>query len=553
MEMTLRSLRRLALVLLATTTAAFARAGVSVRVEPVVPGAGRAVLAPPVSGAFTSVSLRPVIGTARAAAADGFVRTPKAAAVQAAPVPASAPSAAAVASNAPFLTGSENGLIHAADVDSALAGLRAASYASHSDVEMLVAHIKAVRPDLPISDRNLFLVRDRETLDRLGIPEDAAGAARIVTDGVREVPIVILVAVKPVGLDRFVEFSVHEAVHLMDDGILRVNHDQLLKHWFAEGWTQKRAVEIANQILGSLGRPRTEGLAYHKEIALVEAFIARHGVEPLERLVRTGSDEGLRAALGDRWDLLASLVEGAASREKRLNAMLGAVSAPAVSAEADAFLRDYVDHPGARAERGAGGLMVPSTPRPRRVLPLVDDGQVKPGPATAPRLSLATRLGQLAWSHHAVAASVVVGWFGWAAMRLSGMEQGAPVLAAALAWVSAQGMIESLRNARRTLDYSIQHSHDIRMRVRYDGSTGDIRGTLGRSGYGHGFDRWESYRSGAVSAAEVVYTRFVGMIFGYMALTVFGVGPGWAYGLAAVAMFGLQDWLRMRAARRRRD
>jgi len=261
-----------------------------------------------------------------------------------APLPPAAPSAAAAP--APEISATENGLIRTPDVAAGLAALRRGSYETHPQIEAIVAKINALRPELPITARNLFLVRDPEVLRRLEIPEDAAGAARIVSDGRAEVPVVILAASRPVPLDSFVEFAVHEAVHLMDDGILRVRHDQELKHFFAEGWTQKRAVVLANEILAGLGRPAVPGSAYHKEIALTEAFIARHGSAALDRLVREGSDEGMRRALGARWDLAARLVSGdgarPASRERRLDALIALVNAEKIGPDEERVLLDYV-------------------------------------------------------------------------------------------------------------------------------------------------------------------------------------------------------------------
>jgi hypothetical protein len=262
---------------------------------------------------------------------------------------ASAPAAEAAAAPAgvPALAGTENGLIRTPDVAVGLAALRAASYATHPQVEEIVARIKATHPELPISAENLFLVKDRDLLETLGIPAEAGGAARLVTDGTREVPVVILVAANGVGLDEFVEFAVHEAVHLMDDGILRVSHDQDLKHFFAEGWTQKRAVTMANAVLAGLGRPATPGKAYHAEISLVDAFIALHGSAALDELVRTGSDAGLRRALGDRWDLAARLVAGEdgkpGKRERRLQALTALIGAKWVGPDEE---RALVEHAG---------------------------------------------------------------------------------------------------------------------------------------------------------------------------------------------------------------
>lgn len=259
------------------------------------------------------------------------------AALAAAPAAAAAPAVAA-----PAVAATENSLIRTPDVDAGLAALRAASYEQHPQTTDIVARIKAAHPDLPISAENLFLVRDAALLRSLGIPEDAAGAARIVTDGRREVPVVILVAGRGVALDRFVEFAVHEAVHLMDDGILRVRHDQDLKHFFAEGWTQKRAVTMANRVLSDLGRPATAGNAYHQEIALISAFSALHGEAALDELVRTGSDDGLRRALGPRWDLATRLISAPASRERRLNALIALINADSIGPTDEAALLDYL-------------------------------------------------------------------------------------------------------------------------------------------------------------------------------------------------------------------
>jgi hypothetical protein len=254
------------------------------------------------------------------------------------PVAAAAPQLAIAAT--------ENGLIHAPNLDAGLAALRRGSYEIHPRIEEIVAKINALRPELPISAKNLFLVRDPEVLRSLGIPEEAGGAARIVSDGKTEIPIVILAAVRPVALDSFVVYAVHEAVHLMDDGILRVRHDEELKHFLAEGWTQKRAVGMANEILAGLGRPATPGTAYHQEIALVEAFIARHGPESLSELVRTGSDAGLRRALGARWDLAARLIAGdggpLASRRRRIDALTALIRAENVGPDEERVLLDYV-------------------------------------------------------------------------------------------------------------------------------------------------------------------------------------------------------------------
>ena len=264
-----------------------------------------------------------------------------------APVPTPALAAAASPAVAPAaLAATDNGLIQTPDIAQGLAELRRASHAMHPQVEEIVARIKAAHPELPITTDNLFLIKDVEMLRRLKLPEDAAGAARILTDGRSEVPVVILVAAHPIGIDNFVEFGVHEAVHLMDDGILRVRHDEELKHFFAEGWTQRRAVAMANEVLKNLGRAETLGKAYHKEISLVDAFIARHGSVALDELVRTGSDAGMRRALGARWDLAGRVVSGdggpKATRARRLDALIALVRAKSVGPFEERDLLDYV-------------------------------------------------------------------------------------------------------------------------------------------------------------------------------------------------------------------
>ena len=305
--------------------------------------AGAPVLsaAPSLGAALPSLSapapLTPLLPAASAA-------LPSAAA--SADLPAALPTLAAPAAVPAALAATENGMIRTRDVAEGLAALRATSHAMHPQVAEIVARINAARPELPISAENLFLVRDAEVLRRLEIPEEAAGAARILFDGRSEVRVVILVAARPIGVDNFVEFGVHEAVHLMDDGILRVRHDEELKHFFAEGWTQRRAVVMANEVLSAMGRPATPGKAYHQEISLVDAFIALHGSAPLDELVRTGSDAGMRRALGARWDLAGRVVSGdggpKASRARRLDALIALVEAKSVGPDEERALLGYV-------------------------------------------------------------------------------------------------------------------------------------------------------------------------------------------------------------------
>lgn len=326
----MKRLRLFAVLLWAWTPASaaiLADARLSAPAAP-VPAAPAAISALGASALAPAISAAPSLSAAAApalASAPVFVAAPAAVAAAAAPVVATA-----------------NGLVRAPDVGAGLAALRRASYPESEEVARLVAAIKAVHPELPISSQNLFLIRDPAMLAQLEIPESAAGAARIVTDGRREVPVVILVASRGVALDAFVEFAVHEAVHLMDGGILRVGHDQLLKHFFAEGWTQTRAVTLANDALSALDRPLTPGHAYHKEIALVDVFSNRHGTSALDALVREGSDAGLREALGARWDLAGRLASAPAAREKRLNALIALVNADAVGPEDERALLDYV-------------------------------------------------------------------------------------------------------------------------------------------------------------------------------------------------------------------
>ncbi|MDE2491165.1 MAG: hypothetical protein KGM24_09970, partial [Elusimicrobia bacterium] len=254
-----------------------------------------------------------------------------------------APADAAANAPTPAVAATGNGLLRAPTVAAGLEALRAGSYPLHPEVARLVQAIRARHPGLPISPDRVFLVHDRALLQALELPEEAAGAARIVTDGKTEVPVVVIVALNGVPADQFVEFSVHEAVHLMDDGILRVPHDAQLLHFFAEGWTQKRAVDMANGVLDGLGLARTPGRAYHKEIALIEAFSAAHGTAALDSLVRTGSESDLRRALGPRWVMAERIASARAPREKRLNALIALVNAGSYGPAEERALADYLN------------------------------------------------------------------------------------------------------------------------------------------------------------------------------------------------------------------
>jgi hypothetical protein len=213
------------------------------------------------------------------------------------------PSGASASREAP----PETGVVSVPDVEAALAALRAASYPRHADTDALVERLAREHPELPLTPELVFLVKDGKALTPYGVPEEAAGAARILSDGRGERKIVILAAPRGVSLDDFVEYSIHEAVHLRDDAVLRIPHERFVEHWLAEGWTQLRSHAMANASLKGLGRPQRPNAAYSAEVALARAFIARHGEAPLEELVERGSDAGLRRALGERWDALLAL------------------------------------------------------------------------------------------------------------------------------------------------------------------------------------------------------------------------------------------------------
>jgi hypothetical protein len=201
----------------------------------------------------------------------------------------------------------DSGVVRVPDVPRALAALRAASHPRHQDTDALLAALSKNHPELPLTPDRVFLVKDAAALEPYGVPSAAAGAARILSEGRDEAKIVILVAPRGVALDDFVEYSIHEAVHLADDGILRISHERFVEHWFAEGYTQLRAHEMANASLLALGRRARPNAAYSREVELVRAFIARHGEAPLKELVERGSPAGLARALGSRWHGLLAL------------------------------------------------------------------------------------------------------------------------------------------------------------------------------------------------------------------------------------------------------
>jgi hypothetical protein len=201
--------------------------------------------------------------------------------------------------------GPDTAVVRVASVDQALTDLRRASFERHPDTDALIAKLALQHPGLPLDAERLFIVRDVSVLSGYGIPPEAAGAARIVSDGRREEKVVILVAPHGVALDDFVEYSIHEAVHLQDDGILRLPHSRFLEHWLAEGYTQLRAHRMANKSLLSLGRQERPNPAYSLEVAAAEALIALHGEEGLRALVTRGDTSVLARDLGARWETLS--------------------------------------------------------------------------------------------------------------------------------------------------------------------------------------------------------------------------------------------------------
>jgi hypothetical protein len=231
---------------------------------------------------------------------EGAARRFDGAAVSAAP--------AAPADEAPALAETENGVVLTPSLAAGLAALRAASHPMTPEAASLIRTLAAHHPGLPLSPERVFLIKDRATLAALGLPEDAGGAARLLSDGANEIKVVLLAAVQPLSYDEFVEFSIHEAVHLADEGILRLPHDAGPAHWLAEGWTQLRSHAMANRSLELLGRPPRSGWqAYTQEVELVQRFAERHGSGTLDALVRSGDERPLRAALGTDWDFVKSL------------------------------------------------------------------------------------------------------------------------------------------------------------------------------------------------------------------------------------------------------
>lgn len=206
------------------------------------------------------------------------------------------------------LKATENGFVETANMEAGLHLLREASHPMEPNVVDLLGRISQRHPGLPLDPERVFLMKDRAVLDMLDLPSDAAGAARVLSDGKRQEKVILLVAPKGITADDFVEFVIHEALHLMDGGILHVENNRAIEHWLAEGYTQLRAHEMANASLEALGRHARKNPAYDQEVALVRTFISKHGTPALEDLVRNGSSAGLKAALGERWKYVKRLM-----------------------------------------------------------------------------------------------------------------------------------------------------------------------------------------------------------------------------------------------------
>ncbi len=226
----------------------------------------------------------------------------------------------------------ETGIIETDDVETGLQALREASHPLDAAGLDLLAKIKEHHPELPLDADRIFLIKDQAMLDTLNLPADAAGAARVLSDGKRQENIILLVAPKGIAADNFVEFVIHEAVHLADGGILHVENARAIEHWLAEGYTQLRAHEMANESLALMGRPTPENPAYDQEVKLVEKFISKYGDEAMKDLVRNGSNKGLQTALGERWKYVKRLMEfdnrSTHKRTNLLNALYGVLLSP---------------------------------------------------------------------------------------------------------------------------------------------------------------------------------------------------------------------------------
>ncbi len=238
----------------------------------------------------------------------------------------------------------KNGIVETDDVEEGLRALREASHPLEPNVVDLLGRIKEHHPELPLDAERIFLVKDQNVVDMLDLPSDAAGAARILSDGERRENVILLVAPTGIPVDDFIEFVIHEAVHLMDGGILHVEHRRAIEHWLAEGYTQLRAHEMANESLTRMGRHARKNPAYGQEVSLAKAFISKYGEAALEDLVRNGSNEGLGSALGARWRYVERLMAfDSGSRHKRenlLNALYAVLMSPDFGDDQFAYLVD---------------------------------------------------------------------------------------------------------------------------------------------------------------------------------------------------------------------
>lgn len=248
---------------------------------------------------------------------------------------------ASVATSVPLKT-TENGIVETEDVDEGLKALRDASHPIEPNIVDLLNRISEHHPGLALNAERVFLIKDQSMLDMLDLPSDAAGAARVLSDGKRQAPVIILVAPKGIAVDDFVEFVIHEAVHLMDGGILHVENSRALEHWLAEGYTQLRAHEMADESLERLGRHARKNPAYDQEVGLARAFISQYGTQALSELVEKGSSRGLETALGKRWAYVERLMRfesnSMTKRKNLLNALYAVVMTPDFGEEQFAYL-----------------------------------------------------------------------------------------------------------------------------------------------------------------------------------------------------------------------
>ncbi len=234
---------------------------------------------------------------------------------------------------APGFEATDTGVVRVPNVDEALKALRAGSYPRDAHSDGLIARIARKHRGLPLAAERVFVIKDEALLAAFELPDAAGGAARLLTDGRRTVPVVLLAAPRGIELDDYIEHSIHEAVHLADKGILRVPHDRILEHWLAEGYTQHRAHGMANVSRIDMGLAPRSNKSYRLETALAVEMIGMFGEEPFRLLVEKGDASALRKALGARWDGLQGLIDGhraAILRDRKLFLMI---------------LRTVVEHP----------------------------------------------------------------------------------------------------------------------------------------------------------------------------------------------------------------